>query len=409
MRAKPFRAQPDFVTQENIEQISSQQVRFVLDPLGPTKFRVKPMEAANRKEAYTVSIGSEQRCTCKEPKPCVHILYVLMRYFGVPKECEVLWQDALTEHEISNVLDGRIRRRQPEAKKQQAYRTKSGKTKVKRLPIGEEDVCPICYDSLYDCDKKKVAWCRRGCGGNFHRKCVKAWIDSRRAYGEPASCPMCREPLDMLGVNAPPRKPPPDAPPPLTREEIQDLMSRDLGPDDYDLLLRLDHPAPVPNPQRPRLMRRPRAENQRTKAAEQILGPPNMRLEVTGVHAREMVPSHQQMRRPMVGAPARRRVPERREEFLGAITGIGVGFGTERRPPEAADAGPPEARSLPHRDVPRARSPFSAPWRGGGGGDVLHTGNVRGVPPRRNVHIGDGRNTMGGNMDLMVSPGIHLG
>lgn len=406
MRSKPFKAQPDFTTQENIEQISSQQVRFVLDPLGPTKFRVKPMESANRKEAYTVSIGSEQRCTCKEPKPCVHILYVLMRYFGVPKECDVLWQDALTEHEISNVLDGRIRRR-PEPKKQQTYRTKSGKTKVKRLPIGEEDVCPICYDSLYDCDKKKIAWCRRGCGGNFHRKCVKAWIDSRRAYGEAASCPMCREPLDMLGVNPPPRRPPPDAPPPLTREEIQDLMSRDLSPDDYDLLLRLDHPspAPAPNPQRhTRMIRRPRAENQRTKAAEQILGNQNMRLEVTGVHARDQLPSQQVARRPMMGVPPRRRMVERREEFVGEITGIGV----ERRVSEA-EMIQREAQSLPRRDIPRARSPFSAPWRGGGGGELLHNGNVRGVPPRRNAHFGEHRNPMGGDMDLMVSPGIHMG
>ena len=129
-------ASASFTAQELIETISRQQVRFVIDPLGPLKFRLKPMES---REIFTVSIGSEQHCTCHEEMPCVHILYVMMRYFGVPRDCDVVWQQALTDHEIDNLLSGRIKRIAPAPKKQESYRTKSGKTKVKRLPITEED------------------------------------------------------------------------------------------------------------------------------------------------------------------------------------------------------------------------------------------------------------------------------
>jgi hypothetical protein len=63
---------------------------------------------------------------------------------------------------------------------------------VHRLAITSEDVCPICYDSMTDGDPAGVAWCSFGCGGNFHLRCVQAWIDSKAADGEQGTCPICR-------------------------------------------------------------------------------------------------------------------------------------------------------------------------------------------------------------------------
>ena len=235
MRSSPYLPHPAFTTQEHIDEILRHEVKFAIDVRGPSKFRLRSLDS---KDHWVVSVGSTQSCTCKDPEVCVHILYVMMRYFGVPKENDILWQRSLTDHEIDQVLNGRVNR-PPPAKPQSVYKTKSGKHKVKRLPIGDEDLCPICYDELKGCDKSKVAWCRLGCGGNFHRKCVKMWINSQRAAGKEPLCPICRTRLDMLGVN-PPKKPPPNAPPPLTEAEIRDLMSREITPDDYDLLLKLD-------------------------------------------------------------------------------------------------------------------------------------------------------------------------
>ena len=253
------------IVRERVELIQSGNLRFIIDPRGVTKFVVKEMGS---KERFTVSIGERHMCTCKEKDDlCIHILYILIKYFGIPVDNPMLIKQPLSEHDVNLIIDGKVRAAAPR-KPQPTYKTKSGKTKVKRLPITEEDVCPICYDSLCDCDKSKIAWCRCGCGGNFHRKCVKEWIDSRRMYGEEPTCPICRTKLDMLGINAPPKKKPPpsNAPPNLTPEEIRDLMTRDLSPDDYDLLLRLDQPRVMPQPSRPR------PTNTRTHAAAQILG-----------------------------------------------------------------------------------------------------------------------------------------
>jgi len=265
MRSLPYVSAPSELIRENIELIQS-QIRFVIDARGPTKFLVKPI---GTKEQFMVSIGFEQRCTCESKEICIHILYIMIRYFGVPTDCDLLWQRSLTENEIGRILDRKIKINAP-TKPPVVYRTKSGKTKVKRLTISEEDVCPICYDTLHGCPKEKIAWCRTGCGGNFHRKCVKEWIASRRNHGEDPTCPICRSVLDTIGINAPPKPKVPDSQPPnLTEAEIRELMSRDITPDDYAVLLRLDEHRH--NPQtRPTL----RKKNARTNAAAAILSNP---------------------------------------------------------------------------------------------------------------------------------------
>jgi hypothetical protein len=337
MRSGAFVARPSFTVEERIEQIVRQEVRLIIEPLGPSKFRVKPMDT---KGAFMVGIGSQQTCSCRDSELCIHILYVMMRYFDVPRENDILWQTALTEREIDVILDGRVKRR-PVPRKQPVYTTKSGKRKVKRHPIGPEDVCPICYDSFSECDKCKIAWCRLGCGGNFHRKCVKAWIESRRSHGDQPTCPICREPLDMLGVKAPPKKPI-DAPPALSPAEIRELQMREICPDDYHLLLRLDDIA------------HPRVQNQRIRAGNQIIAHSPFEL-TRGIHS-----EHQRQK---IAQPPRRPAPMR--DFVAEITGIGIAL--PRQQPRASDDIHPRGRpGVPARiERPRiARSRTDADERG---------------------------------------------
>lgn len=319
---------------ECIEEVQGGNVRFILDPRGVTKFIVKPMGS---KERFTVNIGDRHTCTCKSDDLCIHIIYILMKYFGVPKDNPILFKQPLSEYEVNLIIDGKTRGVEPQ-KPQEKYKTKSGKTKVKRLPIGPEDVCPVCYDNLCDCDKSKIAWCRCGCGGNFHRKCVKEWINSRRDYGEEPTCPICRTKLDMLGINPPPKKLPKDEPPNLTPEEIRELMTREISPDDYDLLLRLDQPRQTQNSTKPR----PKPSNPRSAAAAAIIGnarptreipaTPDLAVTSNNFHGEvnstpRAVNSQQAVRsnfRPNPrGIPPRRKIEQ--PHFEGGITGLGMG------------------------------------------------------------------------------------
>jgi hypothetical protein len=382
MRSTPHIPHPSTTVAERIDEIVHQRIRFAIDPLGPSKFRLRPVEGRGN---FIVSIGSSQTCTCRDPEVCSHILYVMIRFFSVPVDCDILWQDSLTDHEIEQVLDHRVRTR-PEPRKQAIYKTKSGKPKVKRLPIGDEDVCPICYDSMTDCDRSKIAWCRSSCGGNFHRKCVKAWIESRRGCGEEPSCPMCREQLDMLGINrAKPKPVPGPAAPALSQDEMRELMNRDISPDDYHLLLRLDQTRV------PQQTVRAKPQNQRVRAAKRVVEvAPLAALEVTGA---TVCPDRatSDVRAPKAGVrTGARRVPSQAAAFAAEITGTAL---IDQRP------------EVPQIQAPRiAKSPGrGGVWRGAGGQEFKVEKVRNGVPPRRAPHTGGRQTTEETDVDLALS------
>lgn len=205
MRGSALGALPRAEIIRSIAKIHRQEVRFVIDVRGPTKFMLKQLIPATARSStiYTVSIGAQQTCTCRNPT-CIHILYVMMRYFGVPKESDLLWKSSLSDNEVNSLLEGRIeyvpvRPARMEQKPKPKDPPKPVRQKVKRVPIGDEDVCPICYDSL---TSGEIAWCSYGCGGNFHTKCVQEWIDTRLSQGNSGSCPMCRIEMNEIDTDA---------------------------------------------------------------------------------------------------------------------------------------------------------------------------------------------------------------
>lgn len=224
MRGISFLSRPTADIIRNIGRIHRQEIRFLIEPCGPTKFHVKQIYPLTARSGtiYTVSIGAAQLCTCGSREICIHILYVMMRYFGVPKDSELLYQRSLSDGEIDSLFERRYIQR-ARSHNQQDYRQSSpsrGRSqnnnhqyhqnpppqyipiqrppckKVNRLKISEDDLCPICYDSLLDCPPEEVAWCSFGCGGNFHLKCVQEWINSQNSDGKPGSCPLCRVNMD---------------------------------------------------------------------------------------------------------------------------------------------------------------------------------------------------------------------
>lgn len=226
MRGISLLSRPTADIIRNIGKIHRQEIRFIIEPCGPTKFHVKQIYPATSRSGtvYTVSIGAAQLCTCGSREICIHILYVMIRYFGVPKNSELLYQRSLSDREVNSLLERRYIRRarmhyQQENRQSSPNRNHSQNNnhqnhqhnvptsvyvptyqppqkKVNRLNISENDLYPICYDSLFDCPLEEVAWCSYGCGGNFHVKCVQEWIYSQNADGKPGSCPLCRIQMD---------------------------------------------------------------------------------------------------------------------------------------------------------------------------------------------------------------------
>ena len=69
---------------------------------------------------------------------------------------------------------------------------------MERLGLAEppSDGCVICLGTP-DEDGEWTRWVNIGCGNGhvMHFHCRGAWTKDCRAKGEPATCPMCREPV----------------------------------------------------------------------------------------------------------------------------------------------------------------------------------------------------------------------
>ena len=112
-----------------------------------------------------------------------------MRFYSVPADSPILHRRALTDDDIDALLERHY------IGKVTPPRSAPAPVKVTRRSVCEDDVCPICYGTFDN--GGDVAWCSSGCGGNFHAKCVQAWIDSKLDRGEYGSCPLCRARMDF--------------------------------------------------------------------------------------------------------------------------------------------------------------------------------------------------------------------
>jgi hypothetical protein len=110
--------------------------------------------------------------------------------------------------------------------------------KIKQTHITYEKVCPICYDNLSDGDGD---WCRLGCNGNYHKSCVDEWIKSQIKSLKTPLCPICHHALDLNERVIVAKKRVVERPN-LSEQEIHELLRRDITPEDYHLLQRLDQP-----------------------------------------------------------------------------------------------------------------------------------------------------------------------
>jgi hypothetical protein len=169
-RSAGFAAQPRVALVLDIMQVHRRKVRFLIEPRSPTRFILCQIVGYTVSLApFIVSMGQTYGCSCASRDVCIHIVYVLMRYFGVSRDSGLLWQTSLTRSQMSTLMKGRIAPRPRPTLTRIASREK-----VPRAPITDDDVCPICYDGMTGGKAEEIAWCSYKCRGNFHRDCVQA-------------------------------------------------------------------------------------------------------------------------------------------------------------------------------------------------------------------------------------------
>ncbi|XP_044301134.1 E3 ubiquitin-protein ligase ZSWIM2 isoform X3 [Varanus komodoensis] len=174
----------------------------VVRELGPTAFVLQ--EEEQQAAEYRVSLGNPHSCTCsvfvKDKDLCKHICWLLLKKFKLPRDHEYALQLGLVEREINYMLQGLQVAPQPRITARDLKGADDGY--IKQKEIDNEDVCPICYNTLL---KKMlpVTYCRFGCGNNVHILCMKIWADHQTELEKDSlvKCPLCREhfaPLKLI-------------------------------------------------------------------------------------------------------------------------------------------------------------------------------------------------------------------
>lgn len=169
---------------------------------------------------FKVLIGERNSCSCKnktarlqnsaesidesrdnpQDSICIHILFVLLKVFGLSPLNPIVWQLGLIEPEITSLLNGKARWDYREMCSPQ--REKETKPATERKLLSEDDTCPICYEEMQK--DEFLVWCRKSCGHNIHFKCMKIWAAHREnKQHSKVTCPLCRIEWDSMDLRRP--------------------------------------------------------------------------------------------------------------------------------------------------------------------------------------------------------------
>lgn len=195
-RVVPWRKKPTQDIKDILDE--AQQLKlYLLQETGPTSFVFKD----EGESKLRISIGREVVCSCSPNRKdhCIHTLYALLKVFKIPPENPLLWQGSYIDSEVADLLRLRYN---PQAsqkpKKVESFLKRSTQPKLKasktanqqRQNFGDDEICPICHEDMKE--EEGTTFCKKGCGNNFHFKCIMIWAEHRHNIGDPISCPMCR-------------------------------------------------------------------------------------------------------------------------------------------------------------------------------------------------------------------------
>lgn len=194
-RQTSYLSKPSEVWLQERGQLSNLTLLLVARP-GPTIFHV---QEGHTGRTFKVALGDPHTCNCtKRSKPCVHMLYCILKVLRIPEDHPLSWQTSYSDNETTQVLAGiqTSRPRQIQRSIRKVTENGSGKADdgyVQRQLLGEEEeLCPICQDEMTN--EQALSWCRQGCGNNVHAKCMQSYAQFKISQKTSVECPLCREP-----------------------------------------------------------------------------------------------------------------------------------------------------------------------------------------------------------------------
>lgn len=204
MRATPYVSKPSPEWNATANLLTDTTL-FLVAKTGPTVFAIRD----DTDSTFRVTIGNPHACTCSISKnvgkPCIHIIFSLLKVLKVPRSHPLCFQSSLTDTELNQVLDGLAEKDKKVIKRQFLKRAdkvdnndevvETGKVARQVLCEDEEETCPICQDEMNK--DQALTWCRSGCGNNIHAKCMLKFCQYKISNKQSASCPLCREDWDM--------------------------------------------------------------------------------------------------------------------------------------------------------------------------------------------------------------------
>ncbi|KAF9450267.1 hypothetical protein P691DRAFT_726392 [Macrolepiota fuliginosa MF-IS2] len=162
---------------------------------------------------YTVTIDHTPKCNCPDNlrgNHCKHIMFIFLKVLCVPISSHIWYQKALLTSELESVFshapeapnsvtNPRVREAFLRATGQLAESSTAAAANSKKRIPGEEDDCPICYDTMYGVVETTLVFCEE-CGNALHKECFMQYEKSARQSGRAITCVWCRS---NWGVAAP--------------------------------------------------------------------------------------------------------------------------------------------------------------------------------------------------------------
>ena len=104
-RVLPWRRKPSDELTTMIEEAATRARFFLVQEAGPTSFVLSEGDSGRKVKVF---IGNTHCCSCTPTAPagflCVHILFVMIRVFKLPKDSPLVYQQALVDSEIAELL-----------------------------------------------------------------------------------------------------------------------------------------------------------------------------------------------------------------------------------------------------------------------------------------------------------------
>jgi hypothetical protein len=148
---------------------------------------------------YKVIISYNSSCSCSKFKRnyvCKHFLFVLKRIFNVnlhsfDLRLAIMQYHHFTLDDLEHIFRGQIRRLCPIVTPVSELNKKEKLSlTLKRQPIDQADVCPICFERLL-INGRRLVTCFNSCGKSMHKNCMNEW---KRVKGKSTNCPLCQAP-----------------------------------------------------------------------------------------------------------------------------------------------------------------------------------------------------------------------